>query len=187
MRPSAATGRDARSRCSCWTQITSRSSMTPMDTWRVTRCSGSSAGSCSRPLPGAECRAIDRVCRYGGEEFAVIQTETSASAAPTLGERLRAAVERASFDISGARSISITVSIGVATYRHGYRRGGVTRSSREPIAWPLRTRRHRAVIWRRGSFSHRHRWGLEMACRAPRTLSRSRHRQSQDRVGQRRL
>lgn len=65
-----------------------------------------------------ESRAIDRVCRYGGEEFVVIMPETNASAATKLGERLRAAVERTPFDIGNAY-VSVTISIGVATYpRH---------------------------------------------------------------------
>jgi diguanylate cyclase (GGDEF)-like protein len=63
-----------------------------------------------------QARAIDRVCRYGGEEFTVILTETEAVAAMSIAERLRAAVEHQSFDIGGGKTISITVSIGVATY-----------------------------------------------------------------------
>lgn len=62
-----------------------------------------------------QARAIDRVCRYGGEEITVILPETDATAAMNLAERLRAAVERQSFDIGG-KTVGITVSIGVATY-----------------------------------------------------------------------
>lgn len=63
-----------------------------------------------------ESRAVDRVCRYGGEEFAVILPETDAGAAMQIAERLRAAINQQPFDIGGGKTISITVSIGVATY-----------------------------------------------------------------------
>jgi diguanylate cyclase (GGDEF)-like protein/PAS domain S-box-containing protein len=61
-------------------------------------------------------RTIDRVCRYGGEEFMVILPETEATAAMAIAERLRAAVERQPFNISGGKTIAITVSVGVASY-----------------------------------------------------------------------
>ncbi len=67
-------------------------------------------------LLGKQARAIDRVCRYGGEEITVILPETDATAAMDIAERLRAAVERQSFDIGGGKTVGITVSIGVATY-----------------------------------------------------------------------
>lgn len=61
-------------------------------------------------------RAVDRVCRYGGEEFMVILPETDAAMAMQIAERLLAAVGCQPFDINGEKTISITVSIGVATY-----------------------------------------------------------------------
>jgi diguanylate cyclase (GGDEF)-like protein len=67
-------------------------------------------------LLGNQARAIDRVCRYGGEEITVILPETDATAAMNIAERLRAAVERQPFDIDSGKTVGITVSIGVATY-----------------------------------------------------------------------
>ncbi len=63
-----------------------------------------------------QARAIDRVCRYGGEEIVVILPETDATAAANIAERLRAAVEREPFDIGDGRIVNITVSIGVASF-----------------------------------------------------------------------
>ena len=63
-----------------------------------------------------QARAVDRVCRYGGEEFTVILPETDADMAMQIAERLRAEVERQPIDIGGGRTVTITVSVGVATY-----------------------------------------------------------------------
>lgn len=63
-----------------------------------------------------QARSIDRVCRYGGEEFTVILSETDVIMATTLAERLRKTVERQPFAIGDGKTIRITVSIGVATY-----------------------------------------------------------------------
>ena len=61
-------------------------------------------------------RAIDRVCRYGGDEIAVILPECDLEAAANVAERLRAAVEAQPFDIEAGAPVSITVSIGVASW-----------------------------------------------------------------------
>lgn len=60
-------------------------------------------------------RAVDRVCRYGGEEFTVILPETGADTAFETAERLRTAVAHHLFDAGGGKMVGITVSIGVAT------------------------------------------------------------------------
>ncbi|MFH2015454.1 MAG: sensor domain-containing diguanylate cyclase [Pseudomonadota bacterium] len=63
-----------------------------------------------------QARAVDRVCRYGGEEFMVILPETDAVVAMQIAERLRAEVERQLIDVGAGRTVTITVSVGVATY-----------------------------------------------------------------------
>ena len=67
-------------------------------------------------LLAKQARAIDRVCRYGGEEITLILPETDATAAMNIAERLCATVERQPFDVAGGKTIAITVSIGVATF-----------------------------------------------------------------------
>lgn len=59
-------------------------------------------------------RESDIAARYGGEEFVVILPETPLSGAVTKAERLRAAVEHATFDLPDAEAGRITVSVGVA-------------------------------------------------------------------------
>lgn len=61
-----------------------------------------------------EARATDRVCRYGGEEIALILPHTDGDAALLVAERIRAAVETQAHDAGAGRQIPITVSIGVA-------------------------------------------------------------------------
>ena len=54
-----------------------------------------------------QSRKIDLVCRYGGEEFAIILPDTEKQEAIKIAERLRATVESANLP---------TLSIGVASY-----------------------------------------------------------------------
>jgi diguanylate cyclase (GGDEF)-like protein len=60
-------------------------------------------------------RRTDVAGRYGGEEFLLIHPQSTASGAAQMAERLRAAVEKAHFEASGA-SFKVTVSLGVAEY-----------------------------------------------------------------------
>jgi diguanylate cyclase (GGDEF)-like protein len=63
-----------------------------------------------------QAREIDRVCRYGGEEMILILLETDTEMAINIAERIRKAVETHVFDINAEKQLSITVSIGVASY-----------------------------------------------------------------------
>jgi diguanylate cyclase (GGDEF)-like protein len=61
-------------------------------------------------------REIDHVCRYGGEEMILILPETDTEMAMNIAERIRKAVETQVFDVSDEKQLSITISIGVASY-----------------------------------------------------------------------
>jgi diguanylate cyclase (GGDEF)-like protein len=58
-------------------------------------------------------RAEDSVCRYGGEEFAIIAPNVFSGAAE-LAERLRKNVEESKYNFGG-QEVTMTMSIGVAT------------------------------------------------------------------------
>lgn len=62
-------------------------------------------------------RKMDKVCRYGGEEFAIILPQTTKREAYFIAERLREAVEKHPFIQEEVQPTKhITVSIGVATF-----------------------------------------------------------------------
>jgi diguanylate cyclase (GGDEF)-like protein len=58
-------------------------------------------------------RAIDRVARWGGEEFAVILPDTELNGARKVGEALRQAVEKEIFTIDAENIAYITMSGGL--------------------------------------------------------------------------
>src|SRR5947208_15151578 len=61
-------------------------------------------------------RGIDLACRYGGEEFVVVMPETDMAVATLVAERLRRRIASEPFAIAqGAKSIEVTISIGLAT------------------------------------------------------------------------
>ena len=63
----------------------------------------------------------DVACRYGGEEFAVLLPRTTLEAAMTVAEHIREAVFSKELvkRSTGENLGRITISIGVATWRHG--------------------------------------------------------------------
>jgi diguanylate cyclase (GGDEF)-like protein len=64
----------------------------------------------------SQLREVDLATRYGGEEFVVMLPETDDAAAMHGAERIRRAVAGASFTLPDGSEISMTVSIGVASY-----------------------------------------------------------------------
>ena len=66
----------------------------------------------------AGVRGIDRVARFGGEEFLVLLPDVSLADAQPLAERLRERVASSSL-VQPAASLALTVSIGVAEWRPG--------------------------------------------------------------------
>ena len=64
-----------------------------------------------------EAREIDRVGRYGGEEFLLLLPGTVLDAAVTFAERVRHRVEQNTFSFEGG-TLKRTVSLGVAAWPH---------------------------------------------------------------------
>ncbi|TWI63927.1 diguanylate cyclase (GGDEF)-like protein [Desulfobotulus alkaliphilus] len=59
-------------------------------------------------------RAGDLLCRYGGEEFALLLPETNGEKAADLAERLRLAIEGLRVEAGEALGLQVTASFGVA-------------------------------------------------------------------------
>jgi diguanylate cyclase (GGDEF)-like protein len=60
-------------------------------------------------------RTVDSVGRYGGEEFVAILPHTAPEEAAATAERIRRKVQSHVFWV-GAKPLSVTVSVGVASY-----------------------------------------------------------------------
>jgi two-component system cell cycle response regulator len=65
-------------------------------------------------------REVDTFARYGGEEFICLLAETDTEGAVTTAEKIREAIKTEDYGTRGEPPITLTVSIGVATYgEHG--------------------------------------------------------------------
>ncbi|PGH53554.1 hypothetical protein CRT60_27150 [Azospirillum palustre] len=60
-------------------------------------------------------RESDTFARIGGEEFAIVLPETDGKGAMVVAENLRQAVSGARIDLDGGHSVTITISIGIAS------------------------------------------------------------------------
>jgi diguanylate cyclase (GGDEF)-like protein len=76
-----------------------------------------------------ELRGGDNLARWGGEEFVVLASDTSAETGRILAERLRRQVEAADFGPAG----KVTISLGVAAWRHGDKRNVLVRRADEAM------------------------------------------------------
>jgi diguanylate cyclase (GGDEF)-like protein len=63
-------------------------------------------------------REVDSVCRYGGDEFAIILPETNYEHALTKAEHLRVEIRSLEFsnEADAGKPVHVTLSIGVAAF-----------------------------------------------------------------------
>jgi len=106
-------------------------------------------------------RETDLLCRYGGEEFALLLSTPSPAALADRAERLRRAVEELRVDCGGGIECRVTVSIGTAMHTdHGPRWSDALRAADAALYRAKRTGRNRVVdaaaIRRRGPGSRHH-------------------------------
>lgn len=68
-------------------------------------------------LIGSRLRGSDILCRYGGEEFAIILPETSKELTCNIGEEVRKQIEAHPFEGEASQPKgNLTISLGIATY-----------------------------------------------------------------------
>jgi diguanylate cyclase (GGDEF)-like protein len=78
-----------------------------------------------------QLRKVDVVCRYGGEEFAVVLPATQGASAAAVADKLRRAVANAQF---AGVSYPVTVSIGVAEFpANGITRDDIVRAADDAL------------------------------------------------------
>jgi diguanylate cyclase (GGDEF)-like protein len=61
-------------------------------------------------------REVDRVVRWGGEEFLVMAIDASLAEAPLMAERIRSRMAAHAFDIGEGREIHLSCSVGFACF-----------------------------------------------------------------------
>lgn len=104
-------------------------------------------------LLAASLRGTDVAARYGGEEFAVILPDTGRNEAMMIAERLREEVAGRKF-ISTGIELTITISIGIATYEE---KGDAGIASAQALIWAADQALYRAkqlgrnltIVWSR--------------------------------------
>jgi diguanylate cyclase (GGDEF)-like protein len=90
-----------------------------------------------------QLRKVDLVCRYGGEEFAIVVPETSGENALRVAEKLRRQVE--SHHFPGVPR-PVTISAGVADYpTHGITRDEVVAAADNALYQAKQAGRNRVV------------------------------------------
>jgi diguanylate cyclase (GGDEF)-like protein/PAS domain S-box-containing protein len=93
-------------------------------------------------------RSQDIACRYGGEEFALVLSESSLEGAFKRAEILRQQVKQLSVEYDGQTLGAVSVSMGVALFPdHGNTMGDVLRASDQALYSAKREGRDRVSVW----------------------------------------
>jgi diguanylate cyclase (GGDEF)-like protein len=75
-------------------------------------------------------RTIDKVVRFGGDEFCIILPQTDSDQAVAVANRVRRAMSATVFNVDANVEISITASFGIATYpTHAITKEGLIRQA----------------------------------------------------------
>lgn len=93
-------------------------------------------------------RGIDIIARYGGEEFAAVFLNTESPRAQKIAERLRVKVLNSSFSV-GESKLSLTLSIGIATYPYDAKtKEDLISRADEALYYAKRNGRNQACLWK---------------------------------------
>ncbi len=93
-------------------------------------------------------RGQDIACRFGGEEFALVLTDSNLAGALHRAEILRQQVKQLSVEYAGQLLGAVSISMGVANYpEHGTTMGDVLRASDQALYCAKRDGRDRVSAW----------------------------------------
>jgi diguanylate cyclase (GGDEF)-like protein len=93
-------------------------------------------------------RGQDIACRYGGEEFVLVLTDSSLSGALQRAEILRNQVKQLGVEYAGQLLGAVSVSIGVAVFPdHATNMADVLRASDGALYAAKREGRDRVSVW----------------------------------------
>lgn len=97
-------------------------------------------------------REVDLLGRWGGEEFILLLPETDGEGAAVAAESLRQAVEKSEFAYNG-EVVSLTMTLGVATYRAGDTLDAVIQRADAALYHGKKAGRNRVMIGAQGGLS----------------------------------
>lgn len=80
-----------------------------------------------------QLRLSDAMARYGGEEFAVLLVQTDAETANAIAERIRESIASNPIKLPDSGTLSVTLSIGVATTKEEVRGADIDAKSRNLV------------------------------------------------------
>ncbi|MBX3171921.1 MAG: diguanylate cyclase [Candidatus Eremiobacteraeota bacterium] len=93
----------------------------------------------------AMLRLEDTLGRYGGEEFAILLRNSGLSACLRVAERLRAEIADRPFEMEGQEPVTVTASIGVATWRAEVTQDGLVAQADEQLYAAKQAGRNRVM------------------------------------------
>ncbi|MEO6245685.1 MAG: diguanylate cyclase [Opitutaceae bacterium] len=93
-----------------------------------------------------EVRTVDRVARFGGEEFAVLLVQTDAASTFEVAARLCATIAGESFTAAGVAGLRATISVGVATLPNDVRPGGDLVAAADKALYAAKERGRNRVV-----------------------------------------
>ena len=97
-----------------------------------------------------ELRAGQGAYRYGGEEFAVLLPGLDERAAAAVAERLRSAVAAHPFPVADGQALSVTCSVGLATWAKGQSGAALVDAADQALLTSKRTGKNRVTTARQG-------------------------------------